>query len=74
MPLSSFVSSFSLLVAGHFLLGMETGGDQGQPDIVAHVRVQHHAEDNIGLRVHRLPDDFGGIIDLVEGQVGCRRC
>src|SRR5574338_1101196 len=45
--------------AGHTAAALEAGGDHGDADVVAHVRVDDRAEDHVHVGVRRLADDRG---------------
>src|SRR5437879_3362976 len=51
------------------LLG-EAGGDDRHPDLVLEARVQHGAEDDVGLVVRRLLHDARGLLHLVDREIG----
>src|SRR6266700_2436196 len=48
---------------------VEPGGDHGDPDLVAQRVVDHGAEDDVGLRVRRVGDQLGRVVDLEQAQV-----
>jgi len=45
---------------------LEPSGDHRDADLVAHVLVDHRAEDQVDIRVRRLLDDGGGLVDLEQ--------
>ena len=45
---------------------IEAGGDHGDLHLVLEGLVDHHAGDDVGVRIHRLGDDAGGLVDLVQ--------
>src|SRR5437016_6443773 len=51
----------------------EPGGDDRHADLVLEGRVDHGAEDDVGVVVRRLLNDPGGLVDLMERQVGPAR-
>ena len=57
----------------HAQLGLEPGGDQGNPDFLFHRRVVGHAEDDVGIRVDGRFNDLGSLVDLEQGEACCRR-
>ena len=58
------------LVAALGRAPVEAGGDHGDPHLVAQRVVDGGAEDDVGLRVHRLGDQCGRLVDLEEPEVG----
>src|ERR1700716_2861270 len=50
-------------------LAAETGGDHGDLDLALHGVVSDDAEDDVGARVGRRADDFGRLLDLLQGDV-----
>src|SRR3954469_20323157 len=50
-------------------LAVEAGGDHGHLHGLVQGRVDHHAGDDVGVRVDGVGDDAGGFGDLVQGQV-----
>ena len=46
------------------------GGDHRHPDLVAHVVVDHRAEDDVGVGVGHRVDDLGRLVDLEQAEVG----
>src|SRR5438309_11199425 len=52
----------------HLLLD-EAGGDDGHPHLVLEARVEHGAEDDVGLLVRGLLNDAGGLFHLVDREV-----
>ena len=51
---------------------VEAGGDDGDPDLVAHLVVDDRAEDDVGVRVGDAVDDLGGRVDLEQAEVADR--
>ena len=49
---------------------LKARGDHGDADLIAHVRVDHRAEDQVHIRVSGLLDDGRRLVDLEQGQVG----
>ena len=58
---------------GSVVPALEAGGDHGHPHLVAHVVVDHGAEDDVGVRVGDGMDDLGRLVHLEQPQVGSRR-
>src|SRR3954453_5653487 len=52
---------------------VEAGGDDGHPDLVAHLLVDVGAEDDVGVGVGGLADHLGGLGDLDQREVGAAR-
>ena len=54
------------LILAHYAAGCcgKAGGDQGDPDIVIHRRIEDHTKDDVSLRVHRFANDLRCLIDL----------
>src|SRR4051794_1265741 len=48
---------------------VEAGGDDRHADLVAHVLVDHRAEDDVRGRVGRALDDLGRLVDLEQADV-----
>src|SRR5439155_15268316 len=51
------------------LVPVEAGGDDGDTDFVAERVVDDGAEDDVGVRVRRLADDLGRLVDLEQPEV-----
>src|SRR5271167_3737018 len=49
---------------GAFLPALEPGGNDGDPYLVAHVVVDHGAEDDVGVGMCDAVDDLGGLVHL----------
>ncbi len=56
--------------AGALLPTLEPGGDDRDPHLVAHVVVDHRAEDDVGVGMRHRVDDLGRLVDLEQAQVG----
>src|SRR6185503_5308628 len=52
-----------------FSLAVEAGGDDGHLHGFVEGGVDHHAGDDVGVRVDGVGDDAGGFGDFVEGEV-----
>ncbi len=48
---------------------VEAGADHGDAHLVGHALVDHGAEDDVGVRVGRVLDDLGGVVDLEQAEV-----
>ena len=48
---------------------VEAGGDDGDPDLVAHLVVDDRAEDDVGVGVGDAVDDLGRLVDLEQAEV-----
>src|SRR5215510_9943403 len=51
------------------LVPIEAGGDHGDADLVPEGVVDDGAEDDVGVRVCRLADDLGGLVELEQSEV-----
>src|SRR5436305_13251768 len=54
-------------------LAVEAGGDDGDLHRLVEGRVDHHAGDDVGVRVYGVGDDSGGFGDFVKGEVVAAR-
>src|SRR4051794_13439076 len=52
---------------------IETSGDDGDLDLVAHLVVDHGAEDDVGVLVGDGVDDLGRGVDLEQAEIGRAR-
>src|SRR5207248_9204101 len=52
---------------------IEAGRDDRDLDLALQLRVDHRAEDDVGVRIGRLADQLRRLVDLVQGQVGTAR-
>ena len=48
---------------------VEAGGDDRDPDLVAHLVVDDGAEDDVGVGVGDTVDDLGRLVDLEQAEV-----
>src|SRR5438552_12527811 len=48
----------------------EAGGHHGDLDLAGHLLVDYGAEDDVGVLVGGAAHDLGGLVDLVQGEVG----
>src|SRR5207302_2603005 len=54
---------------GAGLPAIETGGDDGDANLVAHLVVDDRAEDDVGVRMSDAVDHLGGFVDLEQAEV-----
>ena len=64
-----FKARLALQCATRHATPIEARCDDGDADVVAHVRVNDRAEDHVHIRVSRLTDEGRGLIHFEEGHI-----